>query len=237
MHGAEASRLTPRIAPSLVEALLAALRSPAGAVVLEGGDGVFCEGLDLAWTASATADEKSALLRRYATLLETRVGRAGAVGGAGRRQGGRRRAGPGGGGRSRDSRHAGVDLRAPRGLRRAWPLPWPCPGSRVGPDRRARAGWRWAPARSTPARHSPPACATRIAGDLEAALASAHVARWRRAEPAALAAVQELSAAADEPDYLVGAGVARMEALLASEPARRRIARALAARVLGRYDT
>jgi len=217
-------RLTPRIAPPLVEALLAELRSPAGAVVLEGGDGVFCEGLDLAWTASATADEKSALLRRYATLLETVSGvpvpSVALVDGK-----------AAGGGLALAAA-ADLVIATPAstfalpevfaGLAPAVALPWVA--RRTGPARARRLALGARPLDAGEALAA--GLCDEIAGDPEAALA-AHVARWRRAEPAALAAVKALSAAADEPDYLVGA-VARMEALLASEPARRRIARALA---------
>jgi len=209
--------LTPRIAPALVDQLIASLSGATGVVTLEGaGAGTFCLGLDGAWAMRASADEARALFRRYALLCEAVAATPGPsvalVDGA-----------AAGGGLALAAAAdlviatPGSSFALPEvlvGLVPAVAFPWVA--RRAGAMRARRLAM--SAASITAAEALAIGLVDEIAADLEKA-AAGYIRRWSRADPRALTQLKRIAST-----YDLGDAIERIGSLLASPETRARIA-------------
>lgn len=204
------------ITPEVIAHLRGALAGASGMLTLEGeaGAGVFCRGLDLGWASAQSAIPES-LFRDFAALLEELAAVPGPTVAL--------LDGVVSGGGVAIAAAADLVVATPRstfalpevlaGLVPAVALPWVA----------RRTGWPRARLLALGGRAIDAAQAAAlglcdvVAEDLEAAL-DTHARRWRRADPAALAAVKRVGT------DLEAALVRQME-LLSSEGTKRRLAR------------
>lgn len=213
--------LPPMLAPDTLATLTARWPAAPTVLVLRGDPGTFCEGLDLGWVLRASTDAVIAFLERFSELLTTLAAWpapiVALVDGV-----------ASGGGLAIAAaadlvvatRRASFQLpEVFAGLIPAVALPWV--RRRVGPTR-ARLLAMGGPPLDAAAALGAGLC-DELADDLDGA-AARHLARWRRADPGALARARALGDPAPSPAQ-VAAALTSVRALLDAEGTRPRLAR------------